>query len=169
MHRLFNRTRFFSLAALMGSALLWTAPVAAETLEAELHPADPGSGRLSSRAIGYLRFTPGNSADLVNILVHIQNLTIVASEEPLMTQGGHATYRHGMRIRAAGSCDDLTPTDSQAGVLPDVGVRQNGNALLSIQAKGINMGELPGKSVVMYRGSNDEKRQIVACGVIKKD
>lgn len=170
MQNRFENIRLLLFAALVGGAVLWTPTAAlAETLEADLHPADPASGRISSRAVGYLRFTPGKSADSVNILVHIQNLPNVASEQPLMTQGGHATYRHGMRIRSAGSCDDLTPTDSQAGVLPDVGVRQNGNALLSIEANGINMAELKGKSVVMFRGTNDEKRQIIACGVIKAD
>ena len=57
----------------------------------------------------------------------------------------------------------------QAGVLPDVGIRQDGNATVSVTAEGITLSELPGKSVVLYRGANDAKRQILACGVIKKD
>lgn len=169
MQRLSNTTGLILLAALMAGSILWAPPAFADTAEAELHPVDPGSGRMSSRAIGYLRFSAGEKAEEVKILVHIQNLTMQAGQQPLTTTGGHATYEHGLRIRASGDCKDLTATDSQAGVLPQIGVRQDGNAILSITATGITLKELPGKSVVLYRGDNDAKRQIVACGVIKKD
>lgn len=169
MRRLIDTTGIFLVAALAGGMLLWTPAAHADTAEAELHPVDAPTGRVSSRAVGYLRFTEGEKPDQVKILVHIQNLTVVQSEQPLMTESGFATYQHGMRIRATGDCSDTTSTDSQAGVLPDVGVRQDGNALVSVTASGITLSELPGKSVVLYRGTNDAKRQIIACGVIKKD
>ncbi len=170
MRRMINASRFILLAALVGGSMLWSPTSAyANTAEAEMHPVDAPTGRVSSRAVGYLRFTEGKKADQVKILVHIQNLPDVQSEQPLMTESGHSTYPHGLRIRASGDCSDTTATDSPAGVLPDVGVRQDGNAVLSMTASGITLSELPGKSVVLYRGTNDAKRQIIACGVIKKD
>jgi len=172
MRRLIDTTGFISLAALVGGWFLLAAPleaVAGGAAEAELHHVDPDSGRISSRAIGYLRFTAGKDDKGVDILVQIRNLPEVQGEEPLTTTGGYAVYEHGMRIRAAGDCKDMTPTDSPAGVLPDVGIRQDGNATVSVTAEGITLSELPGKSVVLYRGSNDAKREIIACGVIKED
>lgn len=169
MQRLKNMNGLILFAALMAGSLLWAPQAFADTAEAELHPVDAGTGRVSGRAIGYLRFSEGKKADQVQILVHIQNATIVAGEQPLTTTGGHAVYEHGVRIRSTGDCTNTKATDSQAGVLPDIGIRQDGNALVSMQASGITLKELPGKSVVLYRGDADAKRQIIACGVIKKD
>ncbi|MDG2306036.1 MAG: hypothetical protein P8R42_15575 [Candidatus Binatia bacterium] len=170
MRRLINATRFILLAALAaGTMLLAPSAASADTAEADLHHVDPGSGRISSRPIGYLRFSAGKDDKGVDILIQIRNLPNVQSEQPLTTTGGHAVYEHGLRIRATGDCKDMTPTDSQAGVLPDIGILQDGNATVSVTAEGITLSELPGKSVVMYRGNNDAKRQILACGVIKKD
>jgi len=39
----------------------------------------------------------------------------------------------------------------------------------TLTANGITVGELPGKSVVPYRGSDSAKRRIVVCGVIIGD
>ncbi len=152
MRRLTTMTRYTFLAALVGGIMLVPPPAAfaGNAAEAELHHVDPASGRISSRPIGYLRFTEGKGGKGVDVLVQIQNMPEVQGEEPLMTESGFATYRHGLRIRATGDCNDMKATDSDAGVLPDVA-------------------ELPGKSVVMYRDPNGAKRQILACGVIKKD
>jgi hypothetical protein len=171
MTRRIKTTGLISLAALVAAGTLSPAPaLAQEVAEATLNHVDAPSGRVSDRGVGYLRFTKGKGENQVDVLVQILNLPDVQGEEPLMTVGGHAVYRHGMRIRSSGNCEDLTPTESQAGVLPDVGVQQNGMATLSITANGIAMSELPGKSVVLYRSSNEvKKRQIIACGVIKED
>lgn len=169
MQRLTKTTGLILFAALLAGSFLWAAPAQANTAEADLHPVDAPSGRISSRAVGYVRFTEGSEANQVRVLIHIQNLMIVQEEQPLTTVGGAAVYEHGIRIRATGDCSDTKATDSQAGVLPQVGIRQDGNALVSMVASGINLGELPGKSVVLYRGGTDAKRQIIACGEIKLD
>ncbi len=171
MRRLIFTTRAVSMAALVGAvAVLATPPATAQAaLEAELHHVDAAAGRISSRAVGYLRFNPGSKTDQVHVLVQVLNLPDVQSEQPLTSPSGYAVYRHGLRIRAEGSCDNLTATDSQAGVLPNVDIRQNGMATMMITANGITMSELPGKTAVLYRGANSAKRQIIACGVIKED
>lgn len=169
MQRLTKKTGLILFAALMAGSILWASPVQADTAEAELHPVDAGTGRVSSRAVGYLRFSEGEKADQVKILIHIQNLTVVQGEQPLTTVGGASVYEHGLRIRSSGDCSNTEATDSQAGVLPQVGIRQDGNAVMAMTASGITLKELPGKSVVLYRGDADAKRQIIACGVIKKD
>ena len=105
MRRLINMTGFISLAALVGGPILLAPPaaVAGGAAEAELHHVDPGSGRISSRPIGYLRFTEGKGDKAVDILIQIRNLPNVQSEQPLTTTGGKAVYEHGLRIRATRS------------------------------------------------------------------
>ena len=159
-----------SMAALCGGILLLSAsPVQAagaeEVLVANLHPVD--AGRVSDRQIGMLRFTPGKGEKEVKIFVRIQDLPL-GGQEPLEVESSHAIYRHGLQIRATGDCKDMTIGKSEAGLLPNVDVRNDGSADLSITAEGITMAELPGKTAVLYRGTDADKQKIIACGVIKK-
>jgi Cu/Zn superoxide dismutase len=72
-----------------------------------------------------------------------------------------------MQIRAVTTCEDTATDKGLGGELPDVDIRTDGSATLEITAEGISMSQLPGKTVVIYRGkSTKEKHDIVACGVI---
>ena len=116
---------------------------------------------------GSVKFTPGSNAKEVNILAQIEDLPIVSQGEPLTDPGAPTVFRHALQIRPIASCQDTATDKHLGGELPDIQLRDDGSATLEIKAEGISMSELPGKTVVIYRGkSAEKKRDVVACGVI---
>jgi hypothetical protein len=140
----------------------------AEELVAPLHPVDAAAKRVDkAMSYGQVKFTPGSKDKEVKILVQIEDIPLPSSEEPLTEPGGPSIFRHAMQIRAVTTCEDTATDKGLGGELPDVDIRTDGSATLEITAEGISMSQLPGKTVVIYRGkSTKEKRDIVACGVI---
>ena len=160
-----------ALIGAIGTLLLWGAApggAVAEELVASLHPVNAAAKRVDMDASwGEVKFTPGSKDKEVNILVRIVDAPLPSSEEPLTVTGGPTVYRHALQIRPATSCEDTTTDKSLGGELPNVDLRTDGNAELSIKAEGISMSELPGKTVVLYRGHEMKRKEdIVACGVI---
>jgi len=139
----------------------------AEELQASLHPVDAAAKRVDmSMSWGDVLFKPGSKDKEVKILVQIEDAT-VSSGEPLAQDGGPSIYRHALQIRNVSTCEDTSTDKGLGGELPDVDILSNGSATLEITAVGISMSQLPGKTVVLYRGKSvKEKRDIVACGVI---
>jgi len=139
----------------------------AAELEASLHPVDAAAKRVdTSMSWGDVKFTPGSTDKEVKILVQIEGATLPEGE-PLAVPGGPTIYRHALQIRNVSTCEDTSTDKGLGGELPDVDIRTDGSATLEITAVGISMSQLPGKTVVLYRGkSAKEKRNVVACGVI---
>lgn len=149
--------------------LLDRAPAgAAEEMVAALHPVNAAAGRVDKdRSYGEVKFTPGKKEKEVDIVVRIVDIPLPSSEEPLTVTDGPSVFRHALQIRPIASCEDTTTDRSLGGELPNVDIRTDGNALVSMTAKGISMSDLPGKTVVLYRGHEMKRKEdIVACGVI---
>jgi len=140
----------------------------AEELQASLHPVDAAAKRVdTSMSWGDVLFKPGSTDKEVKILVQIEDATLPSSEEPLTEDGGPSIFRHALQIRNVSTCEDTATDKRLGGELPDVDIHTDGSAALEITAVGISMSQLPGKTVVLYRGkSAKEKRDVVACGVI---
>lgn len=142
--------------------------VAAEELQASLHPVNAAAKRVDMDAsYGNVKFTPGSKDKEVNILLQIDDMPVVSQEEPLTVPGGPTVFRHALQIRAVTTCEDTSTDKGLGGELPDLQLRTDGSATLELKAEGISMSELPGKTVVIYRGkSAEKKRDVMACGVI---
>src|SRR5690606_14260774 len=112
------------------------AAFAAEELVADLHPVNAAAKRVDmDKAYGEVKFTPGKKEKEVDILVRIVDIPLPSSEEPLTVTGGPTVFRHALQIRPVGSCEDTTTDQTLGGELPDVDIRTDGNALVSMTAE----------------------------------